>query len=120
MMKSPMNWDKKLIGEAHVNTIFFSDLLDLFREHLDVVVRGDVIPGEVDERWGGTKYAWDFEPADDIYPFGQNTYSVFNPKDYENFTEEDDPFGKFESYMARLFKKGILPIDKPLFVDIWW
>jgi hypothetical protein len=94
------------------NKIDFFDLVQMFRDHLGIVVRGD-------QQEDGT-YAWDnydFEPSEDVYPFGQDTHVIV-----EAWGEEDglDGEGKFDQYVQRLFRAGKLPTDHPLFVNIWW
>jgi len=111
--------DLKLVTYYRIN---FFDLLQMFRDHLGIVVRGDRIAdeGTVSEKWAFDNY--DFEPADDMYPFGQDTFTIVYP---EEFGEDPswggwEDQGKFDQYMKQLFDKGLLPTNHPLFVEISW
>jgi hypothetical protein len=104
--------------------INFFDLMQLCREHLGIVLRGDKIAeeGTVMAKWAFDKF--DFDPAEDMYPFGQDTYTIIDGSEFaedslewyvENYGENS-----LDTYMKQLFDKGLLPTDHPLFVDICW
>lgn len=100
----------------------FFDLLQLMRDELGIVVRGDKITGGN----AANVYAWDnydFEPADDMYPFGQNTFLIVSPDEFEESLEwfhEHYGVNCFDTYMKQLYEKNLLPTDRPIFVEISW
>lgn len=104
--------------EVTYNKINFFDLVQMFREHLGVVVRGD--------KGNDGSYNWDtydFEPADDMYPFGQNTFVIVDPDEFTDSLEwfyENYGKNNFDTYVKQLFDRDLLPKTHPLFVEICW